>query len=148
MAFIFVSNVWINLYHSHVKFQYATYHGSRDIRQFSLFLGWPSYSSRTIYLISLKLLGQGVLELSFTQGVEGQHYLWPTDPNTRSNTGHLCKSSRTRVYVSTFQVWRIWGEAFLSYLLHMVKGDRHTDRQVQSNMPLLRKGRGIYKYET
>ena len=37
MAFIFVSNVWIDLYHRHVKFQYASYHGSRDIRQLSLF---------------------------------------------------------------------------------------------------------------
>ena len=43
MAFIFVSNVWIDLYHRHVKFQYAIYHGSRDIWQLSLFLGWPSY---------------------------------------------------------------------------------------------------------
>ena len=43
IAFIFVSNVWIDLYHSHVEFQYATYHGSWDIRQLSLFLGWPSY---------------------------------------------------------------------------------------------------------
>ena len=50
MAFIFVPNVWIDLYHRHIKFQYATYHGSRDIRQLSLFLGWPSYNmKRVIY---------------------------------------------------------------------------------------------------
>ena len=44
MAFIFISNVWIGLYHRHVNFQYATCHGSRDIQQLSLILGWPSYN--------------------------------------------------------------------------------------------------------
>ena len=43
MAFIFVSYVWIGLYHRPVKFQYATCHGSRDIQQLSLILRWPSY---------------------------------------------------------------------------------------------------------
>ena len=32
MAFSFVSNVWLGLYHRHVKFQYAMCHGSRDIQ--------------------------------------------------------------------------------------------------------------------
>ena len=35
------------------------------------------YSSRTIYLPSLKLLGQSVLELSVAQGEEDWHDLWP-----------------------------------------------------------------------
>ena len=35
------------------------------------------YSSRTIYLLSLKLLGQSVLELSVTQGLTDWHDLWP-----------------------------------------------------------------------
>ena len=35
------------------------------------------YSSRTIYLPSLKLLGQSVLELSVAQGLEDWHDLWP-----------------------------------------------------------------------
>ena len=35
------------------------------------------YSSRTIYLTSLKLLGQSVLELSVAQGEVDWHDLWP-----------------------------------------------------------------------
>ena len=35
------------------------------------------YSSRTIYLPSLKLLGQSVVELSVAQGFEDWHDLWP-----------------------------------------------------------------------
>ena len=35
------------------------------------------YSSRTIYLPSLKLLGQSVLELLVAQGVVDRHNLWP-----------------------------------------------------------------------
>ena len=45
------------------------------------------YSSRTIYLLSLKLLGQSVLELSVAQGEGDWHDLWPTDLNM--NRGHL-----------------------------------------------------------
>ena len=35
------------------------------------------YSSRTIYLPSLKLLGQSVIELSIAQGLRDWHDLWP-----------------------------------------------------------------------
>ena len=35
------------------------------------------YSSRTIYLLSLNLLGQCVLEISIAQGVGDWHDLWP-----------------------------------------------------------------------
>ena len=50
--------------------------------------------------------------------------------------------------LSTYQVWSFWGKAFLSYQLHKVKGDWHTDRRtdrpkdrhVQRNMPLLFQG--------
>ena len=35
------------------------------------------YSSRTIYLPSLKLVGQSVVELSVAQGLEDWHDLWP-----------------------------------------------------------------------
>ena len=46
---------------------------------------WPTdlniigiiYSSRTIHLPSLKLLGQNLLELSVAQGEVDWHYLWP-----------------------------------------------------------------------
>ena len=56
-------------------------------------LTWISWgvilSSRTIYLPSLKLLGQSVLELSVAQGEVDRHDLdlWPTDLNI--NRGHL-----------------------------------------------------------
>ena len=45
------------------------------------------YSSRTIYLPSLKLLGQSVVELSVAQGLEYWHDLWPT--NLTINRDHL-----------------------------------------------------------
>ena len=47
------------------------------------------YSSRTIYLPSLKLLGQSVLELSVAQGEVNWHDfdLWPTD--LKINRDHL-----------------------------------------------------------
>ena len=45
------------------------------------------YSSRTIYLLSLKLVRQIVLELSVVQGEVDWHDLWPTDLNI--NRGHL-----------------------------------------------------------
>ena len=45
------------------------------------------YSSRTIYLLSLELLVQSVLELSVAQGLGDWHDLWPTDLNM--NRDHL-----------------------------------------------------------
>ena len=60
--------------------------------------------------------------------------LWPTD--LKINRDHLL----IKDYLPT-KVWSFWGKAFLSYQLHKVKRDRHTDRQkdrhVQRNMPLL-----------
>ena len=137
------------------------------------------YSSRTIYLPSLKLLGQSVLESSVAQGEVNWHDLWPWPLHQG---------------LSTYQVWSFWGKAFLSYQLHKVNltgmtfdldlwptdlkikkdhiltkdylrtkfdasgakrywvisctrlratdipTDRHTDQQVQSNMPSFFKG--------
>ena len=44
-------------------------------------LTWKSigiiYLSLTIYLLSLKLVGQSIVELSVAQGIEDQHDLWP-----------------------------------------------------------------------
>ena len=68
------------------------------------------YSSRTIYLPSLKLLGQSVLELSVAQGVRDWHDLWPTD----INWDHLI----IRYYLHTEF------EALLIYQLH---NSRETD---------------------
>ena len=45
------------------------------------------YSPRTIYLPSLKLLGQSVLELSAAQSEVNWHDLWPTD--LKINRDHL-----------------------------------------------------------
>ena len=45
------------------------------------------YSPRIIYLPSLKLLGQSVLELSVAQGEVNWHDLWPT--NLKINKDHL-----------------------------------------------------------
>ena len=83
------------------------------------------YSSRTIYLPSLKLLGQRVLELSVAQGEVYWHdlWLWPTDLNI--NRDHLL----IKTYLPT------WGKVYLSYQLHKVKGDRPTDGHVQRIMP-------------
>ena len=46
-----------------------------------IYLSWP------IYLPSLKLVGQSIVELSVTQGIGDQHDLWPTDLNI--NRDHL-----------------------------------------------------------
>ena len=116
-------------------------------------LTWKSigiiYSPRTIYLPSLKLLGQSVLELSVAQGEVNWHDLWPW-PLTYWPENQL--GSSTHQELSTYQVWSFWGRAFLSYQLHKVKGYRHTDRptdiptyrptdrQVQSDMPSFFKG--------
>ena len=88
-------------------------------------LTWKSigiiYSTRSIYLPSLKLLGQSVLELSVAQGevnLTGMTFdldLWPTD--LKINRDHLL----TKDCLSTYQVWSFWGRAFLSYQLHKVK---------------------------
>ena len=84
-------------------------------------LTWMSigiiYSSRTIYLPSLKLLGQSVPELSVAQGLEDWHDLWPWPltywPDYQSG-------SSTHQGSSTYQVWSFLGKAFPSYPLHKV----------------------------
>ena len=107
------------------------------------------YSSRTINLLSWKLLGQSVLELSIAQGEVYWHDLWPWP---LSYCPEYQKGSFTHQRLSNYQVWCALDKAFLSYQLHKVKGpdrhtdgrtDRPTDRHVQSNMPhLLRVGGG------
>ena len=96
------------------------------------------YSSRTIYLPSLKLLGQSIVKLSVAQGEVDWQDLWPWP---LAYWPEYQYESSTHQGLSTYQVWSFWGNAFLSYQLHKVKGyrhtDRHTDRHVQSNMPLL-----------
>ena len=57
---------------------------------------WPDYisigiiySSRTIDLPSLRLLGQSVVELSVAQGLEDWHDLWPWPTDLTINRDHL-----------------------------------------------------------
>ena len=56
-------------------------------------LTWMSieimYSSRTIYLPSLKLQGQSVPELSLAQGLRDWHDLWPWPTDLTINRDHL-----------------------------------------------------------
>ena len=47
------------------------------------------FSSRKIYLQSLKLLGQSLLELSVAQGVADGHDLWPWPSDLNINRDHL-----------------------------------------------------------
>ena len=47
------------------------------------------YSSRTIYLPSLKLVWQSILELSVAQGVGAWHGLWPWPTDLNINSDHL-----------------------------------------------------------
>ena len=93
------------------------------------------YSSRTIYLPSLKLLGQSVLELSVAQGeVDWQfwHDLWPWPTDLNVNRGHLHIKDYLRTKFEASSAKHSW-----VYQLNKVRGYRHTDRHVQSNMPLL-----------
>ena len=76
------------------------------------------YSSRTIYLPSLKPLGQSVLELSIAQDEADWHDLWPW-PLTY--WPEYQEGSSTHQGLSTYQVWSFWGKAFLSYQLHKMK---------------------------
>ena len=75
------------------------------------------YSSRTIYLPSLKLLGQSVPGLSVAQGLGDWHDLWPWPTDLNINRDHLL----IKDYLPT-KFDGSGGKAFLSYmyLLHKV----------------------------
>ena len=75
------------------------------------------YSSRTIYLPSLKLVGQCVVELYVAQCLEDWHGLWPW-PSTY--WPDYQKGSSTHQGLSTCQGWSFWGKALLSYQLHNI----------------------------
>ena len=85
------------------------------------------YSSRTIYLPSVKLLGQSVVELSVAQGLRDLHDLdlWPTDLTI--NRDHLL----TKDYLPTkFEA----SGAKRSGVISCTRL-RATDRHVQRNLP-------------
>ena len=75
------------------------------------------YLSMTIYLPSLKLLGQSVVELSVAQCLEDWHDLWPWPSTYRPD---YQKGSSTHQGLSTCQGWSFWGKALLSYQLHNI----------------------------
>ena len=99
-------------------------------------LTWKSigiiYSSRTIYLPSLKLLRHSVLELSVAQGVGYQHALWPL---TWISIGNI--SSSSTIYLPSL---KLLGQSLLELSVAQGYGKptfRPTNWKVQSNMPLL-----------
>ena len=75
------------------------------------------YSSRTIYLPSLKLQVQSVPELSIAQGLRDWHDLWPW-PLTYQPDYQWGSSTHQGLY--TYQVWSFWGKVLLSYPLHKI----------------------------
>ena len=89
------------------------------------------YSPRTIYPPSLKLLGQSVRELSVAQGEVNWHDLWPTD--LKINRDHLLTKDYLPTKFEASGAKRYW----VISCTRLRATDIHTDRQVQSNMPLL-----------
>ena len=102
-----------------------------------------TYSLRTtcIYLASLNVLGQSI-DLWVAQGYAST---WSLNKSFGLLTGISLEIIYSKRYV-TYKIWGLWNKAFLGYLSHKVKGDRHTNRStylptklhVQRNMPLLR----------
>ena len=117
------------------------------------------YSSRTIFLPSLKLLGQSVLELSVAQGEVDWHDLWPWPTDLNINKGHLLIKDYLPTKFEASGAKRSWVISCTKlrdtdrhtdrptyqltcakqYAPPFSKGGtcRHTDIHVQSNMPLL-----------
>ena len=99
------------------------------------------YSSRSIiYLPSLKLLGQSVLEFSVTQGEVDWHDLWPWPTDLNINRDHLLMKD----YLPTkFEASQAKCSRVIS-VTRLRDTDWRTDRQVQSNMshPSLKEGGG------
>ena len=66
------------------------------------------YSSRTIYLPSLKLLGQSVLELSVAQGEVDWHDPLPWHTDLNINRGHLLMKNYLPTKFEAFGAKRSW----------------------------------------
>ena len=103
-------------------------------------LTWKSigiiYSPRTIYLPSLKLLGQSVLELSVAQGEVNWHDLWPWPTDLKINRDHLLTKDYLPTKFEASGAKRYW----VISCTRLRATDIPTDRQVQSNMPSFFKG--------
>ena len=95
------------------------------------------YSSRTIYLPSLKPEEQSVFELSVAQGEVDWHDLWPWPTDLNINRGHLL----IKEYLPTkFEACWVKHSRVISCIRLRdtdIPTYRPTDRHVQSNMPLL-----------
>ena len=98
------------------------------------------YSLRTIYLLSLKLLGQSVLELSVAQGEVDWHDLWPTDLTI--NRDHLLIKDYLPTKFEDSGAKHSW----VISCTRLRDTNIPTNRHVQSNMPLLFSKGGIKIY--
>ena len=107
-------------------------------------LTWKSigiiYSPRTIYLPSLKLLEQSVLELSVAQGEFNWHDLWPWPTDLKINRDHLLIKDYLPTKFEASGAKRSWVISCTRLRATDIPTYRHTDRQVQSNMPSFFKG--------
>ena len=92
-------------------------------------LTWKSigiiYSPRTIYLSSLKLLGQSVVELSVAQGEVNWHNLWPTD--LKINRDHLPTKGSLPTKFEASGAKRSWGISCTRLRTTDIPTDRPTD---------------------
>ena len=92
-----------------------------------------TYSWRTIYLASLNLQGQRVLELSVAQGMEDKNDLWPTDLNI--NRDHLLIKDYLPTKFEVSVAKRSWVISCTRLRDTDIQTDRPTYQHVQSNMP-------------
>ena len=84
------------------------------------------YSSRTIYLPSLKLLGQSVLELLVAQEEVDWHDLWPVDLNI--NMGHLLIKDYLPTKFGASGAKRAWVISYTRLWETDIPTDGQTDR--------------------
>ena len=79
------------------------------------------YSWRTIYLPSLKLLGQSVLELSVAQGEVDWLDLWPWPTDLNINRGHLL----IKDYIQYLPSLKLLGQSVLELSVAQGEVDWH-----------------------
>ena len=95
------------------------------------------YSSRTIYLPSLKLLGQSIFELSIAQGEEDWHDLWPWPTDLNINRDILLIKDYLPTKFEVPGAKRSWVISCTRLRETDIPTNRQTDARVQINMPLL-----------
>ena len=85
------------------------------------------YLSWTIYLLSLKLVGQSIVELSVTQGMTDQLDLWTTDLNT--NRVHVLIKDYPPTKFEASGAKCSWVISCTSLRETDIPTDRHTDQR-------------------